>query len=437
MKIVIDEKIPFIRGVFERWANVVYSPGRQIDARMVKDADALIVRTRTICNSELLEGSSVRIVASATIGFDHIDTEWLEGHGIKWANSPGCNSGSVMQYITSLLFFLARKHNLDLTSMTLGIVGVGNVGSKVERAARALGMKVLLNDPPRQRREGKLAGTFQATTVHETGGIEFQPLDRLLTESDILTLHVPLTREGEDRTFHLLDIENLRKMKKSAFIINSSRGEVVDNFALRDALKIGMLRGAALDVWEGEPVADPQLVDLADIATPHIAGYSVDGKANATISSVRAVAEELCLPLTDWSPSELPQPAEPVIDLASFTDYNPGNASVRLFDGGTGGTRQDVKGHIVSGRVFQGNAPYLPVSTLRLVATAVSHTYPVEEDDFLFRKDKENFEYLRDNYRIRREFGSYSVRTIDSEAARIMSELGFRIILYNNDNISE
>lgn len=393
MKIVIDEKIPFIRGVFERWADVVYSPGRQIDARTVKDADALIVRTRTKCNSDLLKGSSVRIVASATIGYDHIDTEWLEANGIVWASAPGCNSGSVMQYITSLLLFLAGKPNLDLQSMTLGVVGVGNVGSKVERAARALGMRVILNDPPRERSEGRQAVTLQAGARQGTSGTEFHHLHKLLTESDILTLHVPLTREGEDRTFHLLNKENLPLMKRSAILVNTSRGEVVDNTALREALKTGLLRGAALDVWEGEPAADPQLVDLADIATPHIAGYSVDGKANATISSVRRVAKELYLPLTEWVPAALPQPAEPVIDLTH-----------------PGGSRQ------TPGRSFD------------LVATAVHHTYPIEEDDNLFRTGKENFEYLRDDYRIRREFGSYTVKTGDAGAARIMSELGFRII---------
>lgn len=372
MKIVIDENIPFIRGVFEPWADVVYSPGRSIDAHMVADADALIVRTRTNCNRNLLEGSMVRIVASATIGFDHLDTEWLEKTGIKWANAPGCNSGSVMQYITSLLFFLARKHSLDLRALTLGIAGVGNVGSKVERAARALGMRVLMNDPPRLRREG---------------GTEFHPLEKLLAEADILTMHVPLTREGEDRTFHLLGGHNISAMKRNAILINSSRGEVVDNVALRFALGEGLIRGAALDVWEGEPETDPQLVALTDIATPHIAGYSVDGKANASISSVRSVAAELGLPLLDWTPAELPGPAEPIIDQAGIND-----------------------------------------SSLFLVARAVHHTYPIEEDDRLFRNSQKKFEYLRDNYRIRREFGSYNVRTTDLEAGPIMADLGFQII---------
>ena len=383
MKIVIDDKIPFIRGAFERWADVVYAPGRSIDAGMVADADALIVRTRTKCNAELLEGSSVRIVASATIGFDHIDTAWLEQHGIRWANAPGCNSGSVMQYITSLLLFLAQKHTLDLPSLTLGIVGVGNVGSKVSGAAQALGMRVLLNDPPRQRRG-------EGTLLHAEagkGGTEFHPLRKILTDCDIITLHVPLNLEGEDKTFHLLGRHNIARMKRDAILINSSRGEVVDNIALRDALKKGSLRAAALDVWEGEPDTDAELVALTDIATPHIAGYSVDGKANATINSVRVVAEELGLPMRGWLPEGLPQPAEPVINLAGVSE-----------------------------------------NSLELVSRAVFHTYPIAEDDRLFRNGREKFEYLRDNYRIRREFGSYGVRTDSREAGQILHNLGFQII---------
>ncbi|MHC1732332.1 MAG: 4-phosphoerythronate dehydrogenase [Bacteroidales bacterium] len=383
MKIVIDDKIPFIRGAFERWADVVYAPGSSIDAWMVADADALIVRTRTKCNAGLLEGSNVRIVASATIGFDHIDTAWLEQHGIKWANAPGCNSGSVMQYITALLLFLAQKHSLDLQSLTLGIVGVGNVGSKVARAAQTLGVRVLLNDPPRQRRE---EGSI-SSGPGKAGGTEFHPLDKLLKESDILTLHVPLNREGEDKTFHLLGRHNIPLMKRDAIVINSSRGEVVDNIALRDALKEGSLRGAALDVWEGEPDTDPELVALTDIATPHIAGYSVDGKANATINSVRVVAAELGLPMRGWQPEGLPQPAEPVIDLAGVSE-----------------------------------------SSLDAVTRAVFHSYPIVEDDRLFRNGREKFEYIRDNYRIRREFGSYSVRTESREAGHILHNLGFQII---------
>ena len=374
MKIVIDEKIPFIRGVFEPWAEVVYSPGRAIDAAMVADAEALIVRTRTKCDSRLLKGSRVRVIASATIGFDHLDTAWLETAGIRWVNAPGCNSGSVMQYITCVLFFLAAKHSIDLRPLTLGVVGVGNVGSKVVRAARSIGMKVLQNDPPRQRREG---------------GDEFLPLERVISESDILTLHVPLTNEGEDRTRHLVSSASLARMRKNCIVINSSRGEVVDNAALREALSAKILSGAVLDVWEGEPETDRRLVDLTDIATPHIAGYSVDGKANATVNSVREVASVLGIPLAGWTPASLPQPAEPLIDLTGQGDDE---------------------------------------TALELVARAVRHTYPVDEDDRLFRGDPGKFEYLRDNYRIRREFSSYLVKTGAPEAGQILAALGFKIV---------
>jgi len=374
MKIIIDEKIPFIRGVFEPWADVVYSPGRLIDDVMVADADALIVRTRTRCASRLLEKSRVRIIASATIGFDHLDTKWLEKAGIKWVNAPGCNSGSVMQYIMAALLFLASRHSLDLRSTTLGGVGVGNVGSKVVAAARARGMRVLLNDPPRERREG-------------TAG--FSPLDQLLEESDILTLHVPLTVEGEDLTKHLINSKTLKNVRKNCIMINTSRGEVVDNTALRKALEDKTIRGAVLDVWEGEPEADRLLLNLADISTPHIAGYSVDGKANATINAVREVSVALGIPLLEWTPESLPLPAEPVIDLSlhpAFTD---------------------------------------PVD---LAGIAVSHTYRIRDDDSLFRGNPEKFEYLRDNYGARREFGSFMVKSADPAAGQILSGLGFRII---------
>ncbi|MDF1561082.1 MAG: 4-phosphoerythronate dehydrogenase PdxB [Bacteroidales bacterium] len=374
MKIVIDEKIPFIKGIFEPWADVVYSPGRDIDAATIYDADALIVRTRTRCDSRLLEKSRVRIIASATIGFDHLDTVWLDQTGIKWVNAPGCNSGSVMQYITAALLFLASRHSLDLRSLTLGVVGVGHVGTKVVRAARALGMSVLLNDPPREREEG---------------AADFSPLEKLLEESDILTLHVPLTHEGEDRTRHLINGITLGRLRKNCILINTSRGEVVDNTALRKALEDKVIRGAVLDVWEGEPEADRGLLALTEIATPHIAGYSVDGKANATVNSVREVAAFLGIPLPNWTPDSLPQPAEPVIDLARHT------------------------------------AVTYPVD---LAGAAVRHSYRIREDDSLFRGNPEKFEYLRDNYQARREFGSYTVRNADPAAAQILSGLGFRII---------
>ena len=373
MKIVIDDKIPFIRGVFEPYAEVVYSAGHAINAQTVADADALIVRTRTKCNSQLLKGSSVRIVASATIGYDHIDTQWCESEKIRWVNSPGCNSGSVMQYIITSLFHLATRYSLDLRSMTLGVVGVGNVGSKVVRAAKAIGMNVLQNDPPRKRHEGLK---------------DFISLDKLLSASDIVTLHVPLKRNGQDKTCYMINSRNLMEMKNDSFLINTSRGDVVDNRALLAALLKDQIGGAVLDVWEGEPEADPALIRIVDLATPHIAGYSVDGKANGTVIVVREVAETLGLPLTKWQPESLPEPPDPDIDLT----VNSGK-------------------HTSSG----------------LVGIAVNKTYPIREDDILFRKEPLKFEYFRDNYRIRREFGSYSVKVNDETAREILSELGFNI----------
>ncbi len=376
MKIVIDGNIPFIRGAFEPWADVVYAPGSAIDSNMVADADALIVRTRTKCDSQLLQGSRVRIVASATIGYDHIDTVWLGSVGIKWTNAPGCNSGSVMQYVTASLFHLALHHSLDLRSLTIGVVGVGNVGSKVAHAARALGMTVLRNDPPRKRREGLK---------------EFIPLDTLLEKSDIVTLHVPLTTEGHDKTHYLINRENLQALKRDCIVINTSRGEVVDNIALRKALAAGTLGGAVLDVWEGEPRADRKLIALADIATPHIAGYSVDGKANGTITVVRETASCLGIPLAGWEPDSLPMPEQPVIGLDLHSPMN---------------------------------------TPLNLAAMAVRHTYPIAEDDRLFRSDPDRFEHLRDNYRQRREFSSFLVNVKDAETRTIVQGLGFKI---NND----
>ena len=185
MKIVCDNKIPFIRGVFEPWAEVVYLPGAETTPAVVRDADAVVTRTRTRCDAALLAGSSVRVVASATIGYDHIDTAWCEAHGILWRNAPGCNSSSVKQYIAAVLCTLARRHGLRLDALTLGVVGVGNVGSKVAEAAAQLGMRVLLCDPPRARAEGAEG---------------FVDLDTLVAQSDIVTLHVPLLREGEDAT---------------------------------------------------------------------------------------------------------------------------------------------------------------------------------------------------------------------------------------------
>lgn len=375
MKIVCDDKIPFLRGTLEPFAEVVYLPGKQTTAEVVKDADAVITRTRTACNEALLKDSKVKVIATATIGFDHIDTAWCESNGIIWKNAPGCNSWSVKQYISSVLVRLARRYSLDLSKMTLGVVGVGNVGSKVAEAASLLGMKVLLNDPPRERREGPE---------------KFVSLDTLMEQSDIITLHVPLTKEGEDATWHLFDADRIARLRKDQFLFNSSRGPVVDNKALKTALKAESLRGAVLDVWEGEPELDRELISLLEYSTPHIAGYSADGKANGTTMSVRTVASVLGLPLTEWTASGVPAPAQPL----EFT-----------LDA-SGKTKQEV------------------------LTDAILYTYDVEKDTDALRAAPELFEKLRGDYPVRREPTAFTLHLINGTADEVqtLNELGFKII---------
>ncbi|MCR4859150.1 MAG: 4-phosphoerythronate dehydrogenase PdxB [Bacteroidales bacterium] len=374
MKIVCDDKIPFLRGVLEPFAEVVYLPGKQTTPDVVRDADAIITRTRTKCRAELLEGSRVKVIATATIGFDHIDTGWCDAHGIIWRNAPGCNSWSVKQYIASVLVSLARRHGLDLTAMTLGVVGVGNVGSKVAEVASLLGMKVLLNDPPRARAEGPEG---------------FVSLDELMQRADIVTLHVPLTREGEDATWHLFDGERIGRLRPDQFLFNSSRGPVVDNAALKAALKAGTLRGAVLDVWENEPDIDRELMGLLEYSTPHIAGYSADGKANGTTSSVRTVASVLGLPLADWTASGIPAPAQPL----SFCIDAAGKSDAQVF------------------------------------AEAILHTYDVQRDSDALRAAPDRFEKLRGDYPVRREPTAFSLQLKGGTAAQAetLSKIGFQL----------
>ena len=276
MKVIIDHKIPYIKEAISRIADeVVFLPGNAFTKEAVKDADALIVRTRTTCNRELLEGSQVKFIATATIGYDHIDTEYCREAGITWTNCPGCNAGSVEQYVHSVLLLLKREKGLDLEKSTIGIVGVGHVGSRVKRMAEGLGMKVLLNDPPRS----------------EQGESGFVDLETIARECDVITFHTPLSREGRYATFHLVNHEFLVSLKRTPYIINSSRGEVVDTDALLVALAAGKVRDVVIDTWENEPDINHELLDVAFLATPHIAGYSADGKANATRMSLEALCK--------------------------------------------------------------------------------------------------------------------------------------------------
>ncbi len=294
IKIVADNKIPFLKGVFENVAEIEYLNPADINHDSIKTADALIIRTRTNCNSDLLDNTNVKFIATATIGFDHIDTEYCKGKNIKWINAPGCNSFSVKQYVASALLTIARKKNINLSEKTIGIVGVGNVGSKVASVAKNFGMKVLLNDPPRERSEDKN---------------KFVSIDKIISESDIITFHVPLIKDGIDKTYHMADESFFKKLKKDIIFFNTSRGSVVNNSALKAAIIEGKIEAALLDVWENEPNIDLELLNKVDIATPHIAGYSADGKANGTSVSVKGVSEFFNLGIDkNWYPKEIPSP---------------------------------------------------------------------------------------------------------------------------------
>lgn len=263
MKIVIDDKIPYIRdAVAAITDDAVYMDGSAIKADDVRDADAMIVRTRTRCDDRLLGGSRVRFVGTATIGYDHLDTAWLDRAGICWTNCPGCNASSVAQYLRSVLILLARFHGVNLVGTTIGIVGCGHVGTLVCDVALSFGMRVLVCDPP----------------VGASGYVSLETIER---EADIITFHVPLTRDGAYPTYHLADEAFFSRLVRRPFIINTSRGAVVDNGALLRAIDDGIVRQAIVDTWEREPHVDLRLLDRVYIGTPHIAGYSADGKANA------------------------------------------------------------------------------------------------------------------------------------------------------------
>lgn len=273
MKVIVDNKIPYIREALASLADeVIYLPGNAFTSDIVRDADALITRTRTQCNRELLFGSKVKFIGTATIGFDHIDTAYCKEAGIIWSNCPGCNAGGVEQYIHSVLLLLQSEKGLSLKDSCIGIVGVGHVGSRIKQLAERIGMKVLLNDPPR--------------AAHGEKG--FTDLQTLAQYCDVISFHTPLVRQGEFPTFHLADYDFFTSLKRQPYIINTSRGEVVDETALCYALNHGYIRDAVIDVWEHEPFINIELLNRIFIGTPHIAGYSADGKANATRMTLEA-----------------------------------------------------------------------------------------------------------------------------------------------------
>lgn len=298
MKIIVDDKIPFIRGRVERLADeVVYMPGSAIAASDVRDADALVVRTRTHCNRQLLEGSRVRFVVTATIGYDHFDTRYLDEAGIRWTNCPGCNATSVAQYVRNALLQAERRGLVCLHEATLGIVGYGHVGQAVYRTLLPYVERIVVNDPPLFENEKLRMKNEESKTLCQpnTNSDSSLPtlhasLDEMAASCDIITLHTPLTTSGPYPTRHLVDDEFLHRLPRHPLLVNAARGGVVDDAALERALDEGRIRQAIVDTWEGEPDIRRSLLGKVFVGTPHIAGYSADGKANATRMALEALA---------------------------------------------------------------------------------------------------------------------------------------------------
>jgi len=374
MKIVADDKIPFLKGVLEPYAKVEYLPGKSIENSHLIDADALLTRTRTCCNENLLKHTSIQFVGTATIGYDHIDTVWCEKQGIVWKNAPGCNASSVNQYIATTLVNLSDKFKFSLKDKALGVVGIGNVGSKVVHTAELMGMRVYLCDPPRVRSEGACS---------------FISLEGIIRECDIITFHVPLNISGPDKTYHMIDHGLFSGVNPGTIIINTSRGEVADSKALKDALLQGKIAGLVLDVWENEPEIDRELLNLCCLATPHIAGYSADGKARGTAMIIHELSRHFNLGIENWETNDIPEPVNPKI-------------------------RIDCRGN----------------SNEEIMKRAIMSTYDVKEDDRRLRENPADFEKLRGEYPPRREFKAYTLflENGENETKRFCRRMGFNVL---------
>jgi erythronate-4-phosphate dehydrogenase len=380
MKVVMDENVLLGNETFSIIGEVTSVSGRAINPEVIKDADILVVRSVTEVNEKLLKNSDIKFVGSATAGIDHVDTEYLEDRGIGFASAPGSNSNSVAEYVIAALLLLDKRGKISLPEMSLGVVGVGNVGSKVVKKAQGLGIKVLQNDPPLFR---------------ETKDNVFRELDELM-DCDVITLHVPLTYSGEDKTFNLFDSERIKKMEKGSVLINSSRGKAVKQSALKAALKKGDLSGAVLDVWEEEPDIDKEMLEMVDVGTSHIAGYSYDGKVKGTRMVFDAICDFFSID-KEWR-VKLPPPEVAYIEKTV--------------------NEKDEFAEILSEIVF--------------------NIYDIKEDDRNLRKildlegkeKKAFFDGLRANYRVRREFFNTRLKfeTKDKRLNKSFRAMGFEVI---------
>ncbi|MGM9754645.1 MAG: 4-phosphoerythronate dehydrogenase PdxB [Parabacteroides sp.] len=366
MRIIADNTIPYLKGIAEPIAEVTYLDSKSFTPERVKEADVLIVRSIDKCTPALLAGSRVKLITTATIGFDHIDIHYCERQGIVWKNAPGCNASSVAQYVLADLVTLSLRTGSPLRGKTIGIVGVGHVGRIVERYCAAMGMRVLRNDPPRAAAEGAEG---------------FVSLEQIAAEADVVTLHVPFTKEGDYPTYHLVDARFLQQLAKQPWLFNSCRGAVHDTEALLEAKRIGKVSELVLDCWENEPVISRELLALTALATPHIAGFSADGKANGTRACLQAIEQFFDVHFERLPQVQPPAPQDPLIDLDQWTSHR--------------------------------------------IEQAILHTFSPERVDQALRADPDGFERQRNHYAHPREFSAYQVLHATAEEANCLRQLGF------------
>ena len=380
MKIVADNAIPFLQHFFSPLAEITAVDGRDIGPDLVRDADALLVRTVTRVDAGLLAGSRVRFVGSPTSGIDHLDIAWLDGVGIAWAAAPGCNARSVAEYVLSALLVLTESAGRELAGMHAGIIGCGQVGSAVARMLRAVGVECVLHDPPLQA---------------ATGAAEYKSLSAAL-DADIVTLHVPLIQSGTSATAGMVDAAFLDSLKSDAILVNTARGEVVDEVALLGALRTRPDLRAIIDVWTNEPGVNTQLLQEADIATPHIAGYSTDGRLRATATIADVLWRRTGARRQQAAPLVLPDPGVPALHMAPDLDLM---TAVQMAVLSSYDVRSDA---IVLRRLAAGDAATLA----------------------------RGFAETRNTYPLRREFPAHSVRLSPGTLQDIraaLDTLGFQI----------
>ena len=370
--ICCDDKIPFAREAFDHIGNVTYCKGNRLTSADLKCIDLLFIRSGTRVDSTLLKGSRVQFIASATAGTDHVDIDHLKSVGIPFYHAPGCNADSVVEYVTAALLVLGKRKNEELKGKKVGVIGAGNVGARLVKRLQALGAEVLVNDPP-------LAVADPGAAIR----FSLMPLEEIVRQADIITLHVPLVKTGAYPTFHLFDKERMLSMKKGAWLINASRGAVVANEQLKEVINLGHLGAVVLDVWEHEPGIDTSLLEHVDIGTPHIAGYSYEGKVLGTIMVYDACVQHFNLEKV-WNPDTVLAP-----EKQDQLDLHVPEAS-GLDEG--------------------------------ILHSLVKHMYDIEADDRIFRnvtsqstsEGAEYFMKLRKEYPRRRTFSMHRLVTSDS-----------------------